>query len=256
MTPFQAFARCRIAARTDLLDAVVAASQQHGVTALHLLGSLGRQTADAFSDIDAWLTFPDEAIEAAVRSRHGLYHDVGDLLLTHETAANRPLGGVYTLALYQTPAGPVQVDWYLAPQRTSRVARDTRRIFERVPVPRGEWLLDFNAEHQQSLAERIDWLIGMHFIAIKVLVRGRDAPFLRFLGEAYRAVQERYTLGEMAVTKPTSLAAVGHMLRQLAPCADDAQRRAILIVEAFARDLPDLGRPLWRREEACPLKKG
>jgi hypothetical protein len=236
-------AKRRIAARTALLQDIAAASQEHGATAFHLLGSLSRQTADAFSDIDAWLTFPDDLIDAAVRSRHTLYRNVGDLLLTHEAASNRPVGGVYTLALYQTSAGPIQVDWYLAPQRTSRVAHQATSIFERVAVPRGEWRLDSEARQQQDRARRINWLIGMLFIAIKTLLRGGDTRFLWFLGAAYRETQESYRLGEMPVTYPTSLATVGDMLRQLAPEADDAQRRTIQTLGAFLHSVDEAERP-------------
>jgi hypothetical protein len=206
-----------------------------------LLGSLGRQAGDAFSDIDAWLTIPDDLIGAAVQGRHTLYRNVGDLLLTHEATSNRPLGGAYTLALYQTNAGPMQVDWYLAPQRSSRVAPQAGVLFERVPVPRGEWQLDSEALQHRDLTERISWLIGMLFIVIKTLVRGGDTSFLRFLGKAYREMQEQYGLGEMAVTEPTSLEAVGDMLQQLAPYADEAQCRALLIVTAFQRALDEGG---------------
>jgi hypothetical protein len=237
MRPFQDLAERRIVARSVLLGAVAAASEQHGATAVHLLGSLGRQAGDAFSDIDAWLTIPDDLIGAAIQGRHTLYRNVGDLLLTHEAASNRPLGGVYTLALYQTDAGPMQVDWYLAPQRSSCVAPRVGVLFEHVSVPRGEWQLDSEALQEQDLTERISWLIGMLFIAIKTLVRGDDTTFLRFLGKAYREMQEQYGLGQLAVTDPMSLAAVKQMLRQLTPHADEAQLHALLAVEVFAREL-------------------
>jgi hypothetical protein len=72
----------RIAARTALVQNIVGASQHQGATAFHLLGSLSRQTADAFGDVDVWLTFPDDLIGTAVQSRHTLYRNVGHLFLT------------------------------------------------------------------------------------------------------------------------------------------------------------------------------
>lgn len=184
----QNFTARRIAARVELLDALTAASHRHGATAAHLLGSLGRQTADAFSDIDAWLTFPDDRIDRVVQRRKALYDSVGDLLLTHEAAGNRPVGGIYTLALYQSPFGPLQVDWYLAPQQTSRVAPEAAVLFEDVPVPRGEWQLDHEATTEGNCRDSVNWLITMLFIAIKTLVRGDDVPFLRFLAGAHGAM--------------------------------------------------------------------
>lgn len=231
------FTTRRVAARSQLLDAIATASQQHGATAAHLLGSLGRQTADAFSDIDGWLTFPDQAIATAVRTRLTLYQRVGDLLLTHEAPSNRPLGGVYTLALYQTAAGPVQVDWYLAPQRTSRVAPEAAVCFEYVSVPRGEWQLDGDAFGEERLSDRVTWLIAMLFIASKKLMRDEDASFLRFVGEAYRDVLERQGLGQGEATDPMSLGTVVAMLQGLAPLCDPEQLRALLAVETYARGL-------------------
>lgn len=231
------FTTRRIAARTQLLDALTAASHQHGASALHLLGSLGRQTADALSDIDAWLTFPDQVIATAVHTRFTLYHRVGDLLLTHEAPSNRPLGGIYTLALYQTPAGPVQVDWYLAPQQTSRVAPEAAVCFEYVPVPRGAWQLDGDAFGEERLSDRVNWLIAMLFIASKKLMRDEDASFLRFLGETYRDVLERHELGHGNATDPTSLDTVVALLQGLAPLSDPAQHRALLVVETYVRGL-------------------
>lgn len=223
----------RLAMRAALLDAIAAAAPRRGATALHLLGSLGRQTADALSDVDVWLTFPDDVIDAVLRDRHDLYREVGDLLLTHEATGNRPLGGVYALALYQTPAGPMQVDWYLAPQRTSRVVPQAAVVFERVAVPRGAWRLDTAAQQEEALAERVSWLTCMLFVAIKVIVRGEQLDVLGFLARAYRDVQETHRLDGLAITEPTSLPDVGMMLRQLAPYADGQQHRAIRAVDAF-----------------------
>lgn len=131
----------------------------------------------------------------------------------------------------------MQVDWYLAPQRTSRVVPEATVCFEHVPVPRGEWLLDKEAWQQHDLSERISWLTGMLFVAFKIILRGGDPGFLEFLAGAYREVQETYRLGVLSVTNPASVTDIGAMLRQLAPFADDSQRRALRAVEALQRDL-------------------
>jgi predicted nucleotidyltransferase len=105
----------RLTNRDRLLGEIARAAREHGAAALHLFASMGRGTADELSDVDIWLTFPGELINDAVRIRWRLYGAVGEILLAHEMAPNRPTGGVYTLVLYATPAGPQQDDWYLAP---------------------------------------------------------------------------------------------------------------------------------------------
>lgn len=231
------FTARRIAARDQLLESLTAASRRHGASAAHLIGSLGRQSADTFSDIDAWLTFADDRIEAAIQQRHDLYRMVGDVLLVHEAPSNRPMGGIYTLALYQSPAGPIQVDWYLAPQLTSHVTPQGRSLFEEVPVPRGEWQLDQHAAEDATLSDTITWLIAMLFTASKTLMRGEDPSFLSFLGDEYRDVQERHGVGQWEATEPTSLDAVVAMLEALAPLCDPAQQRARCAVETYVRGL-------------------
>ncbi len=227
----------RVAMRDDHLEVISLAARRNGATALHVFGSLGRGTADALSDIDAWLTFPDAAIDAAVARRWGLYGEGGKILLVHEMVPNRPPGGAYALVLYATPAGPIQVDWYLAPQQVSRVDPSSRTVFADVAVPLGALPTDSTAEHRESLAERVSWLICMLFIALKVVARGGSQAFLRFLADAYRDVRDTYGLEGFAVTEPVSFPAVGTMLHQLARYADVEKLRALQAVDDFQRQL-------------------
>ena len=231
------FVRERVAARRQLLGAVHWAAEIHGATALHLHGSLGRGTADALSDIDVLVTFPDDVCGGSIATRARLFEDAGSLLLPHETAQNRPVGGMYTLALYESSAGPLTVDWSLAPQRTSRVSPGMTAVFERLPVTRGAWLLDHDARQEVSHFERVSWLTCMLFTCTKIVVRGQDDPFIGFLGQAYREVGRSYHLAGMRVTEPASLPNISTMLRQLDPFSDEHQRRALTAVGTFASQL-------------------
>jgi hypothetical protein len=236
----------RVAIRNDYLDAIASVARRSGATALHVIGSLGRSKADALSDIDVWLTFPDAAMGAALRDRWRLYGAVGEVLLTHEMAPNRPPGGAYTLVLYATAAGPLQVDWYLAPQASSRIGPSAHTVFAHAAVPAGDLPTDGDAEHVVSPSERISWLACMLFVAVKAVARGGSRDFLGFLGEAYRDVCEAYAFEGIAVTEPISLAAVGTMLRQLDRYADDRQRRALRAIDDFQREV---GKRAWARLE-------
>lgn len=238
--PGQLLAR-RAALRGGQLDAIASSARRHGAAALHVFGSVGQGTADALSDLDVWLTFPDEMIGTVVRDRMALHAAVGEVLLIHEMAPNRPPGGAYALVLYATDAGPLQVDWYLAPRASSRVEPAARAVFADVAVPVGELPTDPGADHDVSGSERIDWLACMLFVALKGIVRGGADEFIEFLGEAYREVCESYGFEGCAVTDPRSLDAVGTMLRQLERYADQRQRTALRAIEAFQRELSAAG---------------
>jgi hypothetical protein len=110
-------------------------------------------------------------------------------------------------------------------------------VFERVAVPRGERLLDTAAQQEHSHDERMSWLTCMLFIAVKMVVRGKESPFLDFLEHAYREVRDAYRLDGLLVTDPASLAGVDAMLGQLVPHAQDRQRRAIDAIRAFVLEV-------------------
>jgi len=242
-----ALAERRIAFRNGQLAAIAATAEQSGATALHITGSLGRQEDDALSDVDAWLTFPDDAIDAVVRDRLDLYRELGEILLIHEAINNRPVGGVYSLVLYQSEAGQMMVDWALAPQRPSSVVPPMKTVYERVPVLRVSHFsrrqIDSTAQPVFTLDERVTWLTCMLFVTIKMIVRGKDRGFLSFLEGGYRDVRDTYGLDGIAATSPTSLPNVSIMLRQLIPYARDEQRRAIEAIDAFLRELAETWLP-------------
>lgn len=243
MTPLripQSFSRERSNLRQTLLQSCCRAAEAHGATELHVHGSMGSGTTDAFSDLDLWLTFPDEWIDAAVVDRFGLYGAIGTILLSHEAVANRPVGGVYTLVLYDTAIGPMIVDWCLAPQRTSSVPPGAIVVFEHVSVPRGSSLQDREATQAVSRFERISWLICMLFAAIKVVARGDDEGFPAFLGQAYEDIGTSYTLDGFGATSPTSLGNIAAMVRQLRPFTDAQQESAITAIERFLAHLQDV----------------
>ena len=180
------FTNARLSARAKALQRLPDIARRYGATELHLLGSLAHCSGDAFSDIDAWLTFPDADIDRAIEHRTQIFGELGDALIRHEMAPVRPLGGVYALVLYDTNAGPVHVDWYLAPQRTSRIPRGAKVVFEDVDVSDGDWILDNQADQTDSLSKRIDWLICMLFIGVKMVARTDNDGFVTFLEGMYR----------------------------------------------------------------------
>ncbi len=233
MNTSQSFALERSTLRQTLLQSSRAAAEAHGATELHVHGSMGRGTADAFSDLDLWLTFPDDRIEAAIAGRSGLYGAIGPILLTHEAAANRPIGGIYTLVLYDTDGGPMIIDWSLAPQHTSHVPPVAIVIYEHISVPRGVPRQDLEAVQPVSRPERISWLICMLFAVIKVVARGDDGGFPAFLEQAYRDIGTTYNMTGFRVTSPTSSGDIAAMAHQLRPFSNAGQASAITAIERF-----------------------
>ena len=116
-----------------------------------------------------------------------------------------------------------------------------KTIYEHVPVPRvahfGERQTDREAEQVYTRDERIDWLTGMLFVTIKMVVRGNDKGFFPLLERVYREFSTTYGFDEITVTSPTSLPNISIMLRQLLPYAQDNQRHAVEAIDAFIADV-------------------
>ena len=174
---------------------------------------------------------------SVVQNRREMFASVGDVLIAHEAHSNRPVGGAYSLVVYITSAGPIQVDWYLAPQATSRVAPDALKVFEDAPVRIGEWCLDRSARSEQTLTERVDWLVCMLFVGAKKVLRGRDRNFEAFLARAYDEIGQQYDLADLPLGTPDSLRAIDDMLLSLKRYADTSQRRAITFIRSYLTSL-------------------
>jgi hypothetical protein len=221
----------RIVERDRQLQAIEAAARRAGAIAFHVAGSLGRGEGDVWSDIDVWVTFPDEVIGGVIADRWALYGEVGEILIAHETAHNRTVGGIYSLVIYQTPVGPMIVDWSLMPRASSRVDEPTMVVFEDEPILAGERLMDHDAVHVASREDSITWLICMLHVAIKKVARGGKDAFIPFLGERYREIGNDYRFGGLQVTEPGTFANISGMLRQLVPESERQQRRAIRAID-------------------------
>jgi hypothetical protein len=225
------FRAARASTRAKLLARVEAVLRERSALAVHLLGSLGRGRYDEFSDVDVWATIADDSIDDVVRQRRSLYAQVGPVLLSHEAPRNSPLGGIYSGVMYASEAGPHQVDFYLAPLSTSRVAADATALFEATPIPRGEWILDVDAKPADSPSDRIDFVISMTFIGVKKLVRA-DADFLKFLANAYDDVARVDQL-DLHSGSIQTLAELRNAAQRLVSYASPAQLIAIQEVETF-----------------------
>ena len=216
----------RIAGRDGLLARAVATFAQCQASAVHQFGSLARGAGDALSDLDLWLTFPDDTLPAVLQRRQHIYSEIAPVVITHEVVRNSPRGGRYTLVIHRVPAGLYHVDYYLAPRSTSVILPEARVLYGDDALPRGPWLLEQSASSSESVSERVDWLICMAFIGIKAVRRG-DTAFMVFLTAQYHRFIERYNLGLAALGDDRGLPMIEQLLGHLAVVADSRQRRAI-----------------------------
>ncbi len=163
----------------QLAQTVLQADQR--VVAAWLFGSVGRRTADVFSDLDVWVIVKDEYIEtmSAERQSYAAQLDLPVLLL--ESPGNAPAGGAYLMALYPGRAGMHQVDWYWQPQSDASLPRHAVLLFDRASIPQDSRQEQLDPprtptpltqhERAQQATQRSTFFWAMVNIAVKSVLR-------------------------------------------------------------------------------------
>lgn len=120
------------------------------VRAVWLFGSGARHDMDAFSDLDVWIVVDDAHIVEFVQNRHIIAHRLAPPLLTLDVPANAPVDGAYLMLQYQSPSGPLQVDWYWQPLSNATIPDDAQLLFDIVELPRTDGMnaTDFSYQTQ------------------------------------------------------------------------------------------------------------
>ncbi len=103
------------AQRTELVDAIRENLSKKFGAKVTTIGSMKKGDWDAFSDIDLWVSVPDDAKDELIRSRVDLFSDVGDDLITWERPSFAPIDGMHSIVLYDSDeTTPIEVDYYIS----------------------------------------------------------------------------------------------------------------------------------------------
>lgn len=131
--------RARRVERDALLNRAVSLLQaDERVCASWLYGSLGRGTADDWSDLDLWVVVADEHLDDVREKKREYVARLGEPLLVVDAQQNAPEGGAFLTVVYRGEHGPLHVDWTWQPLTSARVPYDVRLLFNRGRVPDAE----------------------------------------------------------------------------------------------------------------------
>lgn len=169
-----------------------------------LAGSLSRNDADFFSDIDLRLVVSNthsaslchrlERVSAQTSpERYALFSQFGKPALIHENNNNAPEGGTFTFILYAESA--IMIDWVLVPQRSARRPSQTRLLFEKTAIPVEPATQPEDLEQsKQYVAEQWAFFWMMTAITIKYIFRNDGvfaAQWLEHLHQLAREIERR-----------------------------------------------------------------
>jgi predicted nucleotidyltransferase len=100
------------------------------VIAAWLVGSLGRNDADQWSDVDLIVV----ANAPFLTKRRSLLRELGEVMLEWDAPQNAAMGAMHYCTVYDLSQLPFSVDWHIWPEGTSKPS-DARTLFERMEFP-------------------------------------------------------------------------------------------------------------------------
>lgn len=185
------FKKQKIAGREELFQKIMETFKSLNPVAIHQFGSGRYGYQDEFSDFDLWITFSDDKIGEIVQNREELFSKVAPILVKSDAPQNAPIGGSYTLVLYETDYGIFHVDYYLAPKSGSNIREDAKHLHGDNSLPRGEWVLDREITGKWTPEHVYDQILVMSYIMNKAIVRGGwNIAMAKYLRELYKDYQE------------------------------------------------------------------
>lgn len=161
------------------------------MVAAWLGGSLGRGTADVWSDPDVWVIVADDEAANVNAARRELVAAVARPVLVEEAPENASPGGAYLLVLYGGATGAHQVDWYWQTRATTRMPSGVRVLFDRVGLPSAPATAPMGAaERAAALTDGVAVFWIAVLLAGKAVVRRRPWAATRTIGWAATALAE------------------------------------------------------------------
>lgn len=160
-----------------------------------LTGSLGRNAADVWSDLDLTLVVADSTAQTLCQrpfqtaahttpERLALFSQFGHPALIHENNYNAPAGGTFTCVIYAESL--VTIDWILQPYSSATRPGESRLLFSKQNVPLATDLpLEPLADRLARASEQTAFFWMMATITVKYIARS-DSVFVNQLLEMLR----------------------------------------------------------------------
>lgn len=206
-----------------LLEIIQTLLMDERFVAAWLTGSLGRQDADAVSDLDLSVVVsnaysdvlcarPEQVSAQTTKERLGLFSKFGQPVVIHENHQNAPEGGTFTFVLYQSSA--LMVDWILIPHTKAQRPPHSRLLFDQVNVPVSpETEPESLAQRAKMASNLVAFFWMMAAVTAKNMIRRNDVFVTCWLEELHRMLREldrliagetwQYLRGSIHVLEPT-----------------------------------------------------
>lgn len=216
------FKKARTEGRKKLLIKIIKVFKQFKLAVIHQFGSGDSGYKDEFSDLDIWITFPENEISAIVKNQSKIFKSISPVLIKHYSKSWSPQGGSATQIIHITKYGLFQVDYYIS---TSREAHIIKR--------------DIKESH--TFKKDLTLILALSFIAVKGIIRGWKSPdFVNNIRIVYKRIVKNYGIKIKRRRVKLSFKFIYTLMTDLRPLANNAQKKAIDKIRSYAEEVEDL----------------
>lgn len=202
----------------------------------HIFGSVARNDADPYSDLDVWFTFEDQVFPEVFENRFKYYNNIGKIIHTCEAPQNAPIGGVHTALIIKTETNYLtMVDIYLCPLSTAYITNDGKKLFG-IDLPQGT--IGFNPQKIQIDENyRIDFFICFIFNTIKKIIRKSENPLDGVIRE-YNNLQNNYGIPVKTLNSEVhGIKTLEDIIKNVQMVSNEKQKITLDLILDFTMDL-------------------
>ena len=202
----------------------------------HIFGSVARNDADPYSDLDIWFTFEDRVFSEIFENRFKYYNNIGKIIHACEAPQNAPVGGVHTALIMEIEPGYLtMVDIYLCPLSTSYITDEAKKLFG-IDLPQGT--IGFNPQKIQVAEDyRINFFICFIFNTIKKIIRKSEYSLDDVIRE-YNNLRNNYGFNiEVLVNEVHDISTLEEIIKNTQTVANEKQKITLNLILNFAMDL-------------------
>mgnify|MGYP000930158220 CR=1 FL=1 len=224
-----------ISGRETILKRAVEEFKNKAIEA-HVFGSVARNDADPYSDLDIWFTFEDSSFSEIYENRFEYYNTNGKIIHACEAPQNAPIGGVHTALIIEIEPGYLtMVDIYLCPLSTAYITDEAKKLFG-IDLPQGT--IGFNPQKIQIDENyRIDFFICFIFNTIKKIIRKSENPLDGVIRE-YNNLQHNYGIPVKTLTSETHhVATLEEIIQNTQIIANEKQKMTLDKILDFSGNL-------------------
>lgn len=216
------FKKTRIEGRKRLLIKILKIFKQFKPTVIYQFGSGASGYKDEFSDLDIWITFPENEISTVLKNQSKIFKSISPVLLKHSSKSWSPKGGSATQIIHKTEYGLFQVDYYISTLRKANIIiRDT-----------GE---------SHTFKKDLTLILALSFTLVKGIIRDWKSPdFVNNIKIVYKRILENYGKKIKHRQVKLSFKFIHTLLIDLYPLANNTQKKAIDKIRSYTEEVEAL----------------